>query len=103
MTLLSPMSGKVTRAIAYLKTAYKTDQFSLPTIPFLAEAVRPAAAGTEAGWTVKLPSGCPPLVIAYNARHLNSAGALMFTASNPAPYCGIGIFPTTRRPAPGDY
>jgi phosphomannomutase len=39
-------------------------------------------------------------VIAYNARHLNSAGALMFTAShNPAPYCGIKYIPDYAGPA----
>jgi phosphomannomutase len=43
---------------------------------------------------------CPTPVIAYNARHLNSAGALMFTAShNPAPYCGIKYIPDYAGPA----
>jgi phosphomannomutase len=43
---------------------------------------------------------CPTPVIAYNAKHLNSAGALMFTAShNPAPYCGIKYIPDYAGPA----
>ncbi|NEQ20321.1 MAG: phosphoglucomutase/phosphomannomutase family protein, partial [Microcoleus sp. SIO2G3] len=43
---------------------------------------------------------CPTPVIAYNARLLNSAGALMFTAShNPAPYCGIKYIPDYAGPA----
>jgi phosphomannomutase len=43
---------------------------------------------------------CPTPVIAYNAQHLNSAGALMFTAShNPAPYCGIKYIPDYAVPA----
>jgi phosphomannomutase len=55
----------------------------------------------EAGWTVKIVDrDCPTPVIAYNAKYLNSAGALMFTAShNPAPYCGIKYIPDYAGPA----
>jgi phosphomannomutase len=46
-------------------------------------------------WIVKVVErNCPTPVIAYNDHHLNSAGALMFTAShNFAPYCGIKYIP----------
>lgn len=97
---------KVTRAIAsYLETAYTKDRPVLVAYDtrFLAEKFASTAAEVlaEAGWTVKITDrDCPTPAIAYNARHLNSAGALMFTAShNPAPYCGIKYIPDYAGPA----
>jgi phosphomannomutase len=97
---------KVTRAIAnYLKTAYSKDRPVLIAYDtrFLADRFAQTAAEILAddGWTVKIVDrDCPTPVIAYNARYLNSAGALMFTAShNPAPYCGIKYIPDYAGPA----
>ncbi|HEY9650821.1 MAG TPA: phosphoglucomutase/phosphomannomutase family protein [Coleofasciculaceae cyanobacterium] len=97
---------KVTRAIAsYLETAYSKDRPVLIAYDtrFLADQFARTAAEVLAdlGWTVKIVSrDCPTPVIAYNARHLNSAGALMFTAShNPASYCGIKYIPDYAGPA----
>lgn len=97
---------KVTRAIAhYLETAYTKDRPVLIAYDtrFLADQFAQTAAGVLAadGWNVKVTErDCPTPVIAYNARHLNSAGALMFTAShNPAPYCGIKYIPDYAGPA----
>lgn len=97
---------KVTRAIAgYLKTAYSQDQPVLVAYDtrFLADQFARNAAEVlvDLGWTVKIVDrDCPTPVIAYNARALNSAGALMFTAShNPAPYCGIKYIPDYAGPA----
>lgn len=97
---------KVTRAIArYLETAYSQDRPVLISYDtrFLADQFAQTAAEVLAdlGWTVKIVDrDCPTPVIAYNARHLNSAGALMFTAShNPAPYCGIKYIPDYAGPA----
>jgi phosphomannomutase len=97
---------KVTRAIAaYLETAYSKDRPVLVGYDprFLAEdfARTSAEVLVDLGWTVKMVDrDCPTPVIAYNARHLNSAGALMFTAShNPAPYCGIKYIPDYAGPA----
>lgn len=97
---------KVTRAIArYLETAYSKDRPVLIAYDtrFLADQFAQTAAEVLAdeGWTVKIVErDCPTPVIAYNARHLNSAGALMFTAShNPAPYCGIKYIPDYAGPA----
>ncbi len=101
-----PNVRKVTRAIAsYLETAYTKDRPVLIAYDtrFLADEFAYAAAQVLAdiGWTVKITDrDCPTPVIAYNARHLNSAGALMFTAShNPAPYCGIKYIPDYAGPA----
>lgn len=101
-----PNVRKVTRAIAsYLETAYSKDRPVLIAYDtrFLADQFAHAAAQVLAdlGWTVKVTDrDCPTPVIAYNARHLNSAGALMFTAShNPAPYCGIKYIPDYAGPA----
>jgi len=101
-----PNVRKVTRAIAsYLETAYSKDRPVLIAYDtrFLADEFAYAAAQVLAdiGWTVKITDrDCPTPVIAYNARHLNSAGALMFTAShNPAPYCGIKYIPDYAGPA----
>ena len=97
---------KVTQAIAnYLETAYTKDRPVLIAYDtrFLADQFARTAAEVlaELGWTVKITErDCPTPVIAYNARHLNSAGALMFTAShNPAPYCGIKYIPDYAGPA----
>lgn len=97
---------KATRAIArYLETAYSKDRPVLVSYDtrFLADQFAHTAAGVLAdlGWTVKLVDrDCPTPAIAYNARHLKSAGALMFTAShNPAPYCGIKYIPDYAGPA----
>jgi phosphomannomutase len=97
---------KVTRAIAsYLETAYTKDRPVLVAYDtrFLADQFAQTSAEVLAdlGWTVKIVErDCPTPVIAYNARFLNSAGALMFTAShNPAPYCGIKYIPDYAGPA----
>lgn len=97
---------KVTRAIAsYLETAYSKDRPVLVAYDtrFLADEFAQTSAEVLAdlGWTVKIVDrDCPTPVIAYNARFLNSAGALMFTAShNPAPYCGIKYIPDYAGPA----
>ena len=100
---------KVTRAIAtYLEKAYSKDRPVLVSYDprFLADQFAYTAANVLAdlGWTVKIVDrDCPTPVIAYNAKHLNSAGALMFTAShNPAPYCGIKYIPDYAGPATTD-
>ncbi len=100
---------KVTRAIAiYLEKAYSKDRPVLVSYDprFLADQFAYTAANVLAdlGWTVKVVDrDCPTPVIAYNAKHLNSAGALMFTAShNPAPYCGIKYIPDYAGPATTD-
>jgi phosphomannomutase len=97
---------KVTRAIAsYLENAYSKDRPVLVAYDtrFLADQFAQTAAEVlaDAGWTVKIVDrDCPTPVIAYNAKLLNSAGALMFTAShNPAPYCGIKYIPDYAGPA----
>ena len=97
---------KVTRAIAaYLETAYSKDRPVLVAYDtrFLADQFARAAAGVLAssGWTVKIVDrDCPTPAIAYNAKLLNSAGGLMFTAShNAAPYCGIKYIPDYAGPA----
>jgi phosphomannomutase len=101
-----PNVRKVTRAIAsYLETAYGKDKPVLIAYDtrFLADefARTSAAVLADLGWNVKITDrDCPTPVIAYNARLLNSAGALMFTAShNPAPYCGIKYIPDYAGPA----
>jgi phosphomannomutase len=101
-----PNVRKVTRAIAsYLETAYSKDRPVLVGYDtrFLADQFAQTAAQVLAdlGWNVKVTDrDCPTPVIAYSARHLNSAGALMFTAShNPAPYCGIKYIPDYAGPA----
>ena len=101
-----PNVRKVTRAIAsYLETAYSKDKPVLIAYDtrFLADefARTSAAVLADLGWNVKITDrDCPTPVIAYNARILNSAGALMFTAShNPAPYCGIKYIPDYAGPA----
>ena len=97
---------KVTRAIAsYLETTYTKDRPILVGYDtrFLADQFAQTAAKVLAdlGWKVLIVDrDCPTPAIAYSARHLNSAGALMFTAShNPAPYCGIKYIPDYAGPA----
>jgi phosphomannomutase len=97
---------KVTRAIAhYLITVYPQNRPVLVAYDtrFLADQFAYIAAEilADAGWTVKLPKeSCPTPVIAFHARHLQTAGALMFTAShNPAHYCGIKYIPDYAGPA----
>lgn len=101
-----PNVRKVTRAIAsYLEKAYGKERPVLVAYDtrFLADQFAQTAAEVlaELGWTVKIVDrDCPTPVIAYSAKHLNSAGALMFTAShNPAPYCGIKYIPDYAGPA----
>lgn len=101
-----PNVYKLTRAIAsYLETAYSQDRPVLVAYDtrFLADRFARACAEVLAdlGWTVKMANrDCPTPVIAYNARFLNSAGALVFTAShNPARYCGIKYIPDYAGPA----
>ena len=97
---------KVTRAIArYLDVTYSKARPVLIGYDtrFLADQFAHTAAAVLAdlGWNVQIVDrDCPTPVIAYSARHLNSAGALMFTAShNPAPYCGIKYIPDYAGPA----
>ena len=97
---------KVTRAIArYLDTTYSKARPVLVGYDtrFLADQFAHTAAAVLAdlGWRVQIVDrDCPTPAIAYNARHLKSAGALMFTAShNPAPYCGIKYIPDYAGPA----
>ena len=97
---------KVTRAIAqYLDKTYAKTQPVLVGYDtrFLADQFAHTAALilAELGWTVKISDrDCPTPVLAYNARRLKTAGALMFTAShNPAQYCGIKYIPDYAGPA----
>ncbi|NJR52279.1 MAG: phosphoglucomutase/phosphomannomutase family protein [Leptolyngbyaceae cyanobacterium CSU_1_3] len=97
---------KVTRAIArYLETAYSHDRPVLIGYDtrFLADQFAQTAAAVLAdlGWRVQLVDrDCPTPVIAFQAQRLNSAGALMFTAShNPPIYCGIKYIPDYGGPA----
>lgn len=97
---------KVTRAIAqYLDNTYAKTQPVLVGYDtrFLADQFAHTAALilAELGWTVQISDrDCPTPVLAYNARHLKTAGALMFTAShNPAQYCGIKYIPDYAGPA----
>jgi phosphomannomutase len=97
---------KVTRAIAaYLETAYSRDRPVLIGYDtrFLAEqfAATAAAVLAELGWQVQISDrDCPTPALAYHARQLQSAGALMFTAShNPATDCGIKYIPDYAGPA----
>ncbi|MEI7473317.1 MAG: phosphoglucomutase/phosphomannomutase family protein [bacterium] len=99
----------VTKAIAaYIKTAYDS---SKPVIigydtRFLADkfAQRAADVLNNHGFNVLLTSmDAPTPVVAFAAKNLNSAGALMFTAShNPPEYCGIKYIPDYAGPATPD-
>lgn len=97
---------RVTRAIAgYLETVYSQDHPVLIGYDtrFLADqfAATAAAVLAELGWQVKIAQrDCPTPALAYSACTMNSAGALMFTAShNPAAYCGIKYIPDYGGPA----
>jgi alpha-D-glucose phosphate-specific phosphoglucomutase len=99
----------VTKAIAaYIKTVYDP---SKPVIVgydtrFMADKFAKKAAETlsEYGLNVMLSDSYSPTpAIAFAAKNLNSAGALMFTAShNPAEYCGIKYIPDYAGPASKD-
>jgi phosphomannomutase len=65
------------------------------TFPILGKVTRAIASYLETAYTRD-----SPVLIAYNAHHLNSAGVLMFTAShNPVRYCGIKYIPDYAWPA----
>ncbi len=99
----------VTKAIAgYIKTKYDP---SKPVIigydtRFMADKFAQRAAETlnELGLNVKITNiDAPTPVVAYAAKNLNSAGALMLTAShNPPEYCGIKYIPDYAGPATTD-
>ncbi|MGD9581460.1 MAG: phosphoglucomutase/phosphomannomutase family protein, partial [Vampirovibrionia bacterium] len=90
----------VTKAIiGYIKNHYPEDK---PVIigydtRFLCDkfAQRAAKIINEYGLNVKITDrDAPTPVVAFSAKDLNSAGALMFTAShNPPEYCGIKYIP----------
>jgi phosphomannomutase len=99
----------VTKAIAgYIKTKYDP---SKPVVigydtRFLADKFAQRAAETlnKLGFNVKITnSDAPTPVVAFSAKHLDSAGALMLTAShNPPEYCGIKYIPDYAGPATTD-
>jgi len=99
----------VTKAIAgYIKATYDP---SKPVIigydtRFLADKFAQKAAETlnSLGLNALITdSDAPTPVVAFAAKHLNSAGALMFTAShNPPEYCGIKYIPDYAGPATKD-
>ncbi len=99
----------VTKAVAgYIKTQYDP---SRPVVigydtRFLADKFAQRAAETlnGLGLNVKITDiDAPTPVVAYAAKNLNSAGALMFTAShNPPEYCGIKYIPDYAGPATTD-
>lgn len=99
----------VTKAIAgYIKTKYDPSKPVLIGYDtrFLADkfALRAAETLNDLGLNVKVTEmDAPTPVIAYAAKHLNSAGALMITAShNPPEYCGIKYIPDYAGPATTD-
>lgn len=99
----------VTKAIAgYIKTKYDASKPVLIGYDtrFMADkfAMRAAEILNDMGLNVKITeSDVPTPVIAFNAKHLDSAGALMFTAShNPPEYCGIKYIPDYAGPATTD-
>jgi alpha-D-glucose phosphate-specific phosphoglucomutase len=99
----------VTKAIAgYIKNNYDKSKPVLIGYDtrFMADkfALRAAEILNELGFNVKITeSDVPTPVIAFNAKHLESAGALMFTAShNPPEYCGIKYIPDYAGPATTD-
>ncbi len=99
----------VTKAVAgYIKIKYDP---SKPVVigydtRFLADkfALRAAEILNKYGLNVKITClDAPTPVVAFSAKHLNSAGALMFTAShNPPEYCGIKYIPDYAGPATTD-
>ena len=96
----------VTKAVAaYIKSTYDS---SKPVIigydtRFMADRFAKRAAETLSKYGLKVlfsKSYAPTPVIAFNAKHLNTAGAMMFTAShNPPEYCGIKYIPDYAGPA----
>lgn len=99
----------VTKAIAgYIKTKYDPSKPVLVGYDtrFMADkfAYKAAEVLNELGFNVKISqTDVPTPVIAYNAKHLDSAGALMFTAShNPPEYCGIKYIPDYAGPSTTD-
>jgi phosphomannomutase len=101
-----PNVYKVTRAIArYLDTTYSKERsiFVAYDTRFLADRFAFTAAEVLAdwGWTIKIVTrDCPTPVIAYHAHAIDSAGAIVFTAShNPPQYCGIKYIPDYGGPA----
>lgn len=99
----------VTKAITgYIKQEYPPEK---PVIigydtRFMADkfAERAAKVLNENGLDVLMTNrDAPTPVVAFSAKHLNSAGALMFTAShNPPEYCGIKYIPDYAGPATSD-
>src|SRR6476469_1308887 len=95
---------KATRAIAsYLETAYSKDRPVLVAYDtrFLADQFASTAASVLAdlGWTVKIVDrDCPTPVIAYNAKILNSAGALMYRQPQPSSLLWHQVYPRLRWP-----
>lgn len=99
----------VTKAVAaYIKTEYDP---SKPVIigydtRFLADKFAQAAAKTlnDYGLNVKIVDrDAPTPTVAYAAKNLNTAGALMITAShNPPEWCGIKYIPDYAGPATPD-
>ena len=96
----------VTKAVAgYIKTKYGSDKPVLIGYDtrFLADkfAQRAVATLNNLGFNVKITDkDVPTPVLAYAAKELNTAGALMFTAShNPPEYCGIKYIPNYAGPA----
>src|SRR3989339_51735 len=67
-------------------------------------AQRAAKVINDYGLNVKITDrDAPTPVVAFSAKNLNSAGALMFTAShNPPEYCGIKYIPDYAGPATKD-
>lgn len=99
----------VTKAVAgYIKTHYDASKPVLIGYDtrFLADkfALRAAEVLNDLGLNVRITeSDVPTPVIAFNSKHLESAGALMFTAShNPPEYCGIKYIPDYAGPATTD-
>lgn len=96
----------VTKAVAaYIKTEYDPAK---PVIigydtRFMADRFAKRAAETLSKLGLKVllcKSYAPTPVIAFSAKNLNTAGALMFTAShNPPEYCGIKYIPDYAGPA----
>ena len=99
----------VTKAVVgYIKTKYAP---SKPVVigydtRFLADkfALRAAEVLNRYGLNVKITClDAPTPVVAFSAKYLNSAGALMLTAShNPPEYCGIKYIPDYAGPATTD-
>jgi phosphomannomutase len=96
----------VTAAIAkYIQETYPANKPVLVSYDprFLADKFAQRACDVLASYGLKallVDRDTPTPVIAYAAKHLNSAGALQFTAShNPAEYCGLKYIPDYAGPA----